>query len=57
MDFYKPERVVKKFSIENDVETFYLPGENGENVSIYNYFDCKVVDNDYLTEDYYFSYL
>ena len=22
-----------------------------------NYFDCNVVDHDYLTEDYYFSYL
>jgi len=24
---------------------------------LYNFFDCKVVDNDYLTEDFYFSHL
>ena len=42
--------------IQNDVETFYLPSENGD-ILLHNYFDCKVVDNDYLTEDYYFSYL
>lgn len=42
--------------IQNDVETFYLPGDNGD-ILLHNYFDCKVVDNDYLTEDYYFSYL
>jgi hypothetical protein len=43
--------------IENDIKTFELPGSNDENVQLYNYFDCNVVDNDYLTEDYYFSYL
>ena len=43
--------------IKNDVETFELPGSKGEMIKLHNYFDCKVVDNDYLTEDYYFSYL
>ncbi len=43
--------------IKNDVETFILPGSKGEPITLHNYFDCKVVDNDYLTEDYYFSYL
>ena len=43
--------------IQKDVKTFYLPGDNKEQVLLYNYFDCCVVDNDYLTEDYYFSYL
>jgi hypothetical protein len=42
--------------IKKDIETFILPGANG-NVILYNYFDCNVVNNDYLTEDYYFSYL
>ena len=42
--------------IQNDVETFYLP-KNGNKELIYNYFDCRVVDQAYLTEDYYFSYL
>lgn len=43
--------------IKHDVETFILPGGNGELITLHNFFDCKVVDNDYLTEDYYFSYL
>jgi len=43
--------------IQKDVETFILPGSTGEPITLYNYFDCKVVDNDYLTEDYYFSHL
>ena len=43
--------------IEKDVQTFELPGASDEKVQLYNYFDCNVVDNDYLTEDYYFSYL
>ncbi len=43
--------------IQDDVETFILPGSNGEPIKLYNYFNCKVVDNDYLTEDYYFSHL
>ena len=43
--------------IKKDVEIFYLPGSNGERIKLYNFFDCKVVDEDYLTEDYYFSYL
>ena len=45
------------YKIQNHVDTFYLPDVNGKNITVYNYFDCKVVDNDYLTEDYYFSYL
>ena len=43
--------------IRNDVDTFNLPGSQNEQIKLHNYFDCKVVDNDYLTEDYYFSYL
>lgn len=44
--------------IKKDVETFNLPsGETGNNVKIYNFFDCNVVNEDYLTEDYYFSHL
>lgn len=43
--------------IKKDVDIFYLPGSNGERVKLYNFFDCEVVDEDYLTEDYYFSYL
>lgn len=43
--------------IQNSIETFYLPDDNGKNILLYNYFDCNVVNNDYLTEDYYFSYL
>jgi choline kinase len=43
--------------IKDKVETFFLPGSNGEQVELHNFFDCKVVDHDYLTEDYYFSYL
>lgn len=42
--------------IESDIEKFVLPSSTGD-VELYNYFDCNVVDNDYLTEDYYFSYL
>ena len=43
--------------IKHEVETFILPRGNGELITLHNFFDCKVVDNDYLTEDYYFSYL
>jgi hypothetical protein len=43
--------------IKNDVGSFFLPGVTGERITLYNYFDCNIVDNDYLTEDYYFSYL
>lgn len=44
--------------IKNDVLTFNLPnGAPGENVKLYNFFDCNVVNEDYLTEDYYFSHL
>ena len=43
--------------IQNSIETFYLPDSKGKHILLYNYFDCNVVDNDYLTEDYYFSYL
>jgi hypothetical protein len=46
--------------IESHVQTFMLPhndinSEKYENV--YNYFDCNVVNSQYLTEDYYFSLL
>lgn len=42
--------------IEKDIETFKLPcGPTIE--TLYNYFDCNVVNQDYLTEDFYFSYL
>ena len=43
--------------IEPDIETFYLPGDNGQPCEVYNYFDCNVVNKNYLTEDYYFSFL
>lgn len=43
--------------IQHEVEPFFLPGSTGEPIKLYNYFDCKVVNNDYLTEDYYFSHL
>lgn len=43
--------------IKDKVETFFLPASNGERIELHNFFDCKVVDHDYLTEDYYFSYL
>ena len=43
--------------IEKDVDTFMLPTGRGEDAELFNYFDCNVVDKDYLTEDYYFSYL
>ena len=42
--------------IEKDINTFYLPCGNNI-VLLYNYFDCNVVDQNYLTEDYYFSHL
>ena len=43
--------------IKNDVGSFFLPSVTGKRITLYNYFDCNIVDNDYLTEDYYFSYL
>ena len=45
--------------IKHEVDYFYLPDESSENkkAKVYNFFDCNVVDHDYLTEDYYFSYL
>ena len=43
--------------IQKDVNKFKLPGLKNEIITLYNYFDCNVVDEDYLTEDYYFSYL
>ena len=43
--------------IKDKVETFYLPSSTGEKIKLYNFFDCKVVGNDYLTEDYYFCHL
>tara|TARA_B100000401_G_scaffold163730_1_gene109409 strand:- start:9781 stop:10440 length:660 start_codon:yes stop_codon:yes gene_type:complete len=39
------------------VDTFELPVSEGENATLYNFFDCNVVNGDYLTEDYYFSHL
>lgn len=42
--------------IKRDIDFFYLPSGN-EVFKVYNYFDCNVVNNDYLTEDFYFSYL
>jgi choline kinase len=42
--------------IKHEVETFTLPSEKGK-ATLHNYFDCNVVENDYLTEDYYFSHL
>ena len=42
--------------IKHEVDTFTLPSEKGI-VHLHNYFDCNVVDNNYLTEDYYFSHL
>ena len=45
--------------IKHDVDYFYLPSGTSENksVQVYNFFDCNIVDNNYLTEDYYFSHL
>lgn len=45
--------------IENDIDYFHLPSnsDSKEMVKLNNYFDCNIVDHDYLTEDYYFSYL
>lgn len=43
--------------VKKDVEVFILPGINNEDIELHNYFDCNVVNKDYLTEDYYFSYL
>ena len=42
--------------IENDIDRFFLPMDD-KLVMVYNYFDCNVVEHNYLTEDYYFSYL
>lgn len=42
--------------IKKNVEQFYLP-RGDEKVNVYNFFDCNVVNGDYLTEDYYFSHL
>lgn len=42
--------------VEKDVDTFMLPNGN-DWIELYNYFDCAVVDKNYLTEDYYFSHL
>jgi hypothetical protein len=42
--------------IKKYVDYFFLP--SGDKVcTVYNFFDCNVVDHDYLTEDFYFSYL
>ena len=42
--------------IHPDIEQFFLPCGN-EIFKLYNYFNCMVVNNNYLTEDFYFSYL
>jgi hypothetical protein len=42
--------------IKHEVDTFILPSNNVK-ITLHNYFDCNVVDHDYLTEDYYFSHL
>lgn len=44
------------YRIENDIDRFFLPIDD-KLVMVYNYFDCNVVQHNYLTEDYYFSYL
>lgn len=44
--------------IKKDVDTFYLPdGRGSKQLKLYNFFDCNVVNESYLTEDYYFSHL
>ena len=47
--------------IQCDIEQFYLPNSSTDVSSntnlLYNYFDCNVVDGQYLTEDFYFSHL
>lgn len=45
--------------VKPDVETFTLKVDNKTNKkeTLINFFDCNVVDDNYLTEDYYFSYL
>lgn len=43
--------------IQKDIDTFILPNSEKKDIVLYNYFDCNVVNNNYLTEDYYFSYL
>ena len=42
--------------IQPDIEQFYLPCGD-EVFLLYNYFNCMVVEKDYLTEDFYFSHL
>tara|TARA_A100001015_G_scaffold195734_1_gene218279 strand:- start:375 stop:1856 length:1482 start_codon:yes stop_codon:yes gene_type:complete len=42
--------------IEKDIGIFYLPSQNDIEF-LYNYFDCNIVDTNYLTEYYYFSHL
>lgn len=43
--------------IKDKIDFFYLPCGKNNNEKIYNFFDCNIVNNDYLTEDYYFSHL
>lgn len=44
--------------VKHEVETFNLPdGTSNKMIKVYNFFDCNVVNEDYLTEDYYFSHL
>jgi len=52
--------LIKRNALEKlkpSVEQFNMPTGSDPNKQIYNFFDCNVVDNSYLTEDYYFSYL
>ena len=39
------------------VETYAYPFMGNRAAVFHNFFDCAVVDNDYLTEDYHFSHL
>lgn len=46
--------------IESCIQTFTMPLDNINHVkyeNVYNYFDCNVVNSQYLTEDYHFSLL
>jgi len=45
--------------IKDKIDFFYLPSGNSDKkqLKIYNFFDCNVVNHDYLTEDYNFSNL
>jgi len=52
--------LIKRSALEKlkpSVEQFHMPTNRDPNKQIYNFFDCNVVNNSYLTEDYYFSHL